>query len=55
VQRHAGDNAAQSKSCRDELGPPEVVGADRETSMKHLKGNKGCSTEKVKQPTAHMK
>jgi len=36
AQRHAGDTEAQSKSCGDETGAPEVVGANKETSMKHL-------------------
>jgi len=51
----AGDTAAQSKSCRDKLGAPEVVGANNETSMKHLKRNKGCSTKKATRPTAQIK
>jgi len=45
----------QSKSCRDELGAPEVVGANKEDSVKHPKGNKGCSSVKVTLPTAQMK
>jgi len=57
AQRSAGDTAAQSKSCRDELGAPEVVGANKKASLKHPKGNKGCSSVKVKVtwPTAQMK
>ena len=45
----------QSKSCRDELGAPEVVGADKEACVKHPKGNKGCSSVKVTRPTAQTK
>jgi len=55
AQRSAGDTAAQSKSCRDELGAPEVVGTNKEDSVKHPKGNKGCSSVKVTWPTAQMK
>jgi len=55
AQRHAGDTAMQLKSCGDELGAPEVVGANKETPGKHTKGNKGCSTKKVTRPTAQMK
>jgi len=55
AQRHAGDTAAQSKSCGDELGAPQVVGANREASVKHPKGNKGCSSVQVTRPTAQMK
>jgi len=55
AQRHAGDTAAQSKSCRDELGAPDLVGANKEASVKHLKGKKGCSFVKVAWPTAQMK
>jgi len=38
AQKHAGDTAAQLKSCRNELGAPEAVGANKETSVKHPKG-----------------
>jgi len=55
AQRRAGDTAAQLKSCRDELGAPEVVGANKEISVKHPKANKGCSSMKVTRPTAQMK
>jgi len=55
AQRHAGDTAAQSKSCRDDLGSPEAVGANKEASVKHPKGNKGCCSIKVTRPTAQMK
>jgi len=34
---------------------PEVVGANKEASVKHPKGNKGCSYVKVAWPTAQMK
>jgi len=43
------------KSCRDEVGAPEVVGANKEVSVKHPKGNKGCSSMKVTWPTAQRK
>jgi len=52
AQKHAGDTAAQSKSCGDKLGAPEVAGANKGASVKHPKGNKGCSSMKVAQPTA---
>jgi len=55
AQRHAGDTAAQSKSCTDELGAPEVVEANKEASVKHLKGNKGGSSLQVTHPAAQMK
>jgi len=45
----------QSKSCRDELGAPEVVEANKEVSVKHPRGNKGCSSVKVTWPTAQIK
>jgi len=32
-----------------------VVGANKEASVKNLKGNKGCSSVKVTWPTAQMK
>jgi len=41
AQRCAGVTAAQSKSCGDELGAPEVVGANKDDFTKHPKGNKG--------------
>jgi len=37
------------------VGALEVVGANKESSMKHLKGNKGCYTKKVTWPTAQTK
>jgi len=55
AQRSAGDTGAQSKSCRDELGAPEVGGTNKEVSVKHPKGNKGCSSVKVTWPAAQMK
>jgi len=33
AQRCSGDTAAQSKSCRDELGAPEAVEANTEASV----------------------
>jgi len=55
AQRHAGDTATQLKTCRDELGAPEVLGDNKKVYMKHPKGNKGCSAKTMTQPTAHMK
>jgi len=43
------------KSYRDEPGAPEVIGANRETPVKYLKGIKGCSSKKVTRPTARKK
>jgi len=54
-QRCTGDTAAQSKPCRDELGTLEVVGVNKEASVKHLKGNKGCSSMKVTRLKTQMK
>ena len=54
-QRCAGNIAAQSKYCGDELEAPEVVGAKKGTSVKHPKGKKRCSSMKVTWPTAQMK
>jgi len=48
AQRRARDTAAQSKPCGDELGAPQVLGANEEASVKHPKGNKGCSSMKPK-------
>jgi len=53
--RRAGDTVAQSKSCRHKLGAPQVVGPNKEASVKHLKGNKGCSSMKVTRLKAQMK
>ena len=55
AQRSAGDTAAQSKSCRDEMGAPEAVGANNEASVKHPMGNKVRSSVNVTWPTAQMK
>jgi len=55
AQRSAGATAAQSKSRSNELGAAEVVGANKETSVKHPKGNKGCSSVKVAWPAGQMK
>jgi len=41
--RFAGYTAAHLKSCGDEPGAPEVIGANTETPVKYLKGIKGCS------------
>ena len=43
------------KSYRDKPGAPEVIGANRETPVKYLKGIKGCSSKKVPRPTAKLK
>ena len=55
VKRHAEDTAAQSKSCRHQLGAPAVVGANKEVSVKHPEGKKGRYPVKATQPTAQMK
>jgi len=55
AQRCAGDTVAQLKSCREELGAPEVVTANKEASVKHPKGNSTCSSVKVTRPAARMK
>jgi len=55
AQRCAGDTADKSKSCGDELGTPELVGANKEASVKHPKGNKGCSSVKMTWSTSQMK
>jgi len=55
AQRCAGDTEAQLKSCGDELGAPEVVTSNKEASVKHSKGKKGCSSMKVTRPAAQMK
>jgi len=44
-----------NQSCGGGLGAPEVVGANREASVKRCKVNKGCSSMKVTWPTAQMK
>ena len=46
---------AHLKSYREEPGAPEVIGANRETPVKYLKGIKGCSSKKVTRPTAQLK
>ncbi|GAB0204069.1 mitochondrial enolase superfamily member 1 [Grus japonensis] len=38
AQRHAGHTAARLKSRGDEPGAPEVIGINRETPVKYLKG-----------------
>jgi len=43
------------KSNGDEPGASEVIGANRETPVKYLKGIKGCSSRKVTPPTAQLK
>jgi len=55
AQRHARDTAAQLKSHGDELGAPEIVGANKEASVKHPKRNKGCSSMKVTWQQTRMK
>ena len=55
VLRCAGYTAAHLKSYRDETGAPEVIGANRETPVKYLKGIKGCSSKKVTRTTAQLK
>ncbi|GAB0203436.1 hypothetical protein GRJ2_002809200 [Grus japonensis] len=53
--RRAGYTGAHLKSYREEPGAPEVIGANRETLVKYLKGIKGCSSKKVTWPTAQLK
>ena len=53
--RHVGYTGAHLKSYGDEPGAPEVIGANRETAVKYLKGIKVCSSKKVTQPTAQLK
>ena len=53
--RSAGYTAAHLKSYGDEPGAPEVIGANRETPVKYLKGMKGCSSKKVTRLTAQLK
>ncbi|KAK4819205.1 hypothetical protein QYF61_026821 [Mycteria americana] len=53
--RRAGYTGAHLKSYGDEPGAPEVIGANRETPVKYLKGIKGCSSKKVTWPTAQLK
>jgi len=53
--RCAGCTAAHLKSYGGEPGAPEVIGANRETPVKLLKGIKGCSCEEVTWPTAQLK
>jgi len=53
--RHAGYTAAHLKSYQGEPKALGVVGANRETSVIHLKGTEWCSSKKVTQPTAQLK
>ena len=53
--RCAGYTGAHLKSYGDEPGAPEVIGANRETLVKYLKGIKVCSSKKVTWPTAQLK
>jgi len=43
------------KSYGVEPGVPEIIGANRETPVKYLKGIYGYSSKKVAQPTAQLK
>jgi len=45
--RHAGYTGAQLKSYEGEPGPPEVIGTDREKTVKYHTGIKECSSKKV--------
>jgi len=42
-------------SYGDETEAPVVIGANRKTPVKYLKGIKGCSSKKVPQPVAQLK
>jgi len=53
--RRAGYAAAHLKSDGDEPGAFEVIGANRETPVKYLKGMKVCSSKKVTWPTVQLK
>jgi len=53
--RHAGYTGARLKSHRDEPVAPEVIGANRETPVKDLRGIRGCCSKKMTQPTAQLK
>ncbi|OPJ82325.1 hypothetical protein AV530_014103 [Patagioenas fasciata monilis] len=55
VLRNVGLTGAHLKSYGDELGSPEVIDTNRETPVKYFKEIKGCSSEKVMQPTAQLK
>ena len=47
--------AGYTGAHRDEPGAPEVIGANRETPVKYLKGIKVCSSKKVTRLTAQLK
>ena len=53
--RRAGYTGAHLKSYREEPGAPEVIGANRETPVKYLRGIKVCSCKKVTRPAAQLK
>ncbi|KAK4810837.1 LOW QUALITY PROTEIN: hypothetical protein QYF61_008809 [Mycteria americana] len=53
--RCAGYTGAQLKLNGVELGDTEVIGAKRETPVKHLKAQKGCSSMKETRTTAQLK
>jgi len=49
--RCPGYTAAHLKSYGDEPQSSKVIGANRETPVKYLKGMKGCSSKKVTWPS----
>lgn len=51
----AGYTAAYLKSYRGEPRGPEVMGANRKTPVKYLKGIKQFSCEKVTELTVHLR
>ena len=53
--KRAGYTAAYSKSYGHEPGAPEVIGGNRGTLVKYLKGTKVYSSKKVSQLAAQLK
>ncbi|GAB0203506.1 interleukin-6 receptor subunit beta [Grus japonensis] len=55
AQRRAGQTAARLKSYRHEPGAPEVIGANRETPVKYLKGIPATPATKSASSGAQLK
>jgi len=53
--RLAEHTGAHLKSYREKPGAPKVIGGNRETLVKYLKGIKVCSSQKVTRSTAQLK
>lgn len=51
----AGYTAAHLESHGDQSRGAKVIGANRETPVKYLKGIKQCSSKKVTQLTVHLR